>query len=69
MVHAIVNGEDPTDVALSAGGGEGRRLSNAKSNNIGKIGAMDQSSKIGELEKIKRANKELRIEMGGNVDN
>lgn len=57
MVHAITNGEDPSEI--SVGGGDERKLSQIKSSNIGKMGSVDKNSRAAELQKMINANKKL----------
>lgn len=66
MVHAITNGEDPSEIDIG-GGGEERKLKerNLKSSqNIGTMGAMDKNSKAAELQKMIQENNKLAQGLG-----
>ena len=61
MVHAITNGDDPSSISLGGGDGDGeeRKLSLAKSSNIGQMGTVDGATKRAELKKILAENSKV----------
>lgn len=68
MVHAITNGEDPTEINIG-GGDEERKLKERKlgqSANIGKVGALDKASKAAELQKMIQRNQQLAQKLKAN---
>lgn len=67
MVHAITNGEDPSEIDIGGGGEDDRKLKERKlklSQNIGKLGAMDKNSKAAELQKMIQENNKLAKGLG-----
>ena len=59
MVHALVNGEDASNITIGGGGSEERKLTQKKSSNIGNMGTVNKNSRAAELEKMINANKDL----------
>ena len=67
MVHAITNGEDPSEITMGGGEDDDRKLKERKlSQNIGKIGAMNKNSKAAELQKMIQENNKLAQNLNKN---